>query len=69
MAHNIRKTYDEELDKLIEKLLSPWDAGPSGGDEYVVNADVAHDAALKLIEMFEQLESWEADDYNRQMSE
>ena len=69
MAHNIRKTYDEELDKLIEKLLSPWDAGPYGGYECVVSADIAHDAALKLIEMFEKLEAWEAEDYNRQMSE
>jgi hypothetical protein len=65
----IRKTHDKELDKLIEKLMSPWDAGPSGGDEYVVNADIAHDAALKLIEMFEKLEAWKEYDYNRQRFE
>jgi hypothetical protein len=63
----IRKTHDRELDVLIQKLMSPWDAGPSAGDEYVVSADVAHDAALKLIEMFEKLEAFEADHYNRQM--
>jgi hypothetical protein len=56
----IRKTYDRDLDALIQKLLSPWDAGPGGGDEYVVSADIAHDAALKLIEMFEKLEGYEA---------
>jgi hypothetical protein len=63
----VRKTYDKELDQLIEKLLSPWDAGPSAGYEYVVNADVAHDAALKLVLMFERLEAFETDHYNRQI--
>jgi hypothetical protein len=60
----IRKTHNRELDDLIQKLTSPWDAGPSAGDEFVVSADIAHDAALKLIEMFERLEDAH---YNRQV--
>jgi hypothetical protein len=63
----VKKTYDEELDNLIYKLLSPWDGGPSAGDEYVVSADIAHDAALKLIEMFERIEGYEAEHYNQQI--
>jgi hypothetical protein len=59
----VRKTYNEELDNLIQKLLAPWDAGPSAGYEYVVSADIAHDAAMKLIEMFEKLEAYEEADY------
>lgn len=67
MVHSIRKTHDKQLDDLIQKLMSPWDGGPSAGDEYVVSADIAHDAALKLIEMFERLEEYEAERYNRQI--
>jgi hypothetical protein len=68
MIRKVRKTYDEKFDQLIEKLLSPWDAGPSGGDEFVVNADIAEEAAMKLISMFERLEYFEAQEYNRQMN-
>lgn len=60
----IRKTYDHKLDTLIEKLNNSWDGGPSAGYAYVVDADVAHDAALMLIEMFEKLERYETAHYN-----
>ena len=53
------KTYDVEIDSLVEKLLSPWDSGPSGGDEMVVNADIAHDAAMLIIKLHKQLEDEE----------
>jgi hypothetical protein len=64
----IRKTHDKELDALVEKLLASWDSGPSGDYKYVVDADIAAEAADKLISMFELLESFEAQHYNRQMN-
>lgn len=62
-----RKTYDEEIDALIEKLEAPWDGGPSAGYEFVVSADVAMDAANKILELFDRLDRYEAIDYNRQI--
>lgn len=53
---DIPKTGDDEIDSLVEKLLSPWDSGPSGGDEMVVNADIAHDAAYMILKLYKELQ-------------
>jgi hypothetical protein len=64
----IRKTYNQEIDNLIEKLMNPWDSGPDCGGEMVVGADVARDAAMKIYEMFVELEQFEAQHYNDQIN-
>jgi hypothetical protein len=57
MQHVVKKTYDPQLDQLIERLMDPWDAGPSGGYEFVVDAQVAAKAAEKLLELHDALEN------------
>lgn len=64
----IRKTYDEKIDSLIEKLTSPWDSGPTGGYEFVVSAEVAAEAAQLILNLYERMEMFEAAHYNDQIS-
>lgn len=57
--HDIPKVGNAELDELIEKLMKPWDSGPSGGDAMVVDADVAYQAALKIVHLCKELKDME----------
>jgi len=61
------KTYDPEIDQLIEELNSPWVAYTAPGEELAVSADVAKRAAEMIYTLYERLASFEAEDYNRQM--
>lgn len=63
----MKKTYDPEVDELIEKLTSPWDGGPSAGYAMVVDEDVAQRAAEMIYELYKKLEMYEAEDYNQQI--
>lgn len=61
------KTYDDKIDALLKELLNPWDGGPSAGYAMVVDADVAYRAAEMIYNLHNRLESYIAEDYNRQM--
>ena len=63
----MQKTYDPEVDELIEKLTSPWDGGPSAGYAMVVDEDVAQRAAETIYELYKKLEMYEAEHYNQQI--
>lgn len=63
------KTYDPEVDELIEKLRNPWDGGPSAGYTMVVDEDVAYRAAEMIFNMHQRLSLYEAEEYNRQIGD
>lgn len=61
------KTYDPDIDSLLEELLSPWIAYTAPGEELAVSADVAERAAKLIFDMYGRLSAYDAEDYNRQM--
>lgn len=64
----MKKTYDPEVDALLEQLLAPRDAQVNyNGYIKVVDADVAERAAKMIFDMYERLSSFEAEEYNRQI--
>lgn len=65
----MQKTYDPEIDQLIQELKSPWDGGPSAGYAMVVDEAVAERAAEMIFHLYQRLSSFEAEDYNRQMGD
>lgn len=65
----MQKTYDPEIDQLIQELKSPWDGGPSAGYAMVVDEAVADRAAEMIFHLYQRLVSFEAEDYNRQMGD
>lgn len=65
----MQKTYDPEIDQLIQELKSPWDGGPSAGYAMVVDEAVAERAAEMIFHLYQRLASFEAEDYNRQMGD
>lgn len=65
----MQKTYDPEVDELIEKLASPWDGGPSAGYAMVVDEDVALRGAEMIYELYKKLEMYEAEHYNQQIGD
>jgi hypothetical protein len=65
----MKKTYDPEIDQLIQELKSTWDGGPSAGYAMVVDETVAERAADMIFLLYERLASFEADYYNRQMGD
>ena len=64
----MQKTYDPEIDQLIQELRSPWIAATSPGEALVVDADVAERAAEMILLLYERLASFEAEDYNQQIN-
>lgn len=65
----MQKTYDPEIDQLIQELKSPWDGGLSAGYAMVVDEAVADRAAEMIFHLYQRLSSFEAEDYNRQMGD
>lgn len=65
----MQKTYDPEIDQLIQELKSPWDGGPSAGYAMVVDEAVAERAAEMIFRLHQRLSSFEAEDYDRQMGD
>ena len=65
----MQKTYDPEIDQLIQELKSPWDGGPSAGYAMVVDEAVAERAAEMIFHLYQRLVSFEAEDYDRQMGD
>lgn len=65
----MQKTYDPEIDQLIQELKSPWDSGPSAGYAMVVDEAVAERAAEMIFRLHQRLVSFEAEDYDRQMGD
>jgi hypothetical protein len=65
----MQKTYEPELDQLIEELKSSWDITPGSSPTMVVDADVAERAAEMIFRLYQRLSSFEAEDYNRQMGD
>jgi hypothetical protein len=63
------KTYNPEINQLIQELKSPWIAATSPGEALVVDADIAERAAEMIFLLYERLASFEAEDYNRQMGD
>lgn len=61
------KTYDPDVDALIEKLTNPWDGGPSAGYSMVVDEAVAQEAAKMIFNLYKRLETYEAVHYNQQI--
>lgn len=66
----MQKTYDPEIDQLIQELMSPSaDSSRAEGYEMVVDADVAERAAEMIFHLYQRLVSFEAEDYDRQMGD
>ena len=63
----MKKTYDPEIDQLIQELRSPFMVATSPGEELVVEASVAERAAEMIFHMYQRLSKFEAEDYNRQI--
>jgi hypothetical protein len=62
------KTYDPEIDELLEKLRNPWETHLNfTGYVKVVDAELAERAAEMIFTLYERLASFEAEDYNRQI--
>lgn len=62
------KTYDPEVDAMIQELLASHDMGPDAWtNKKAVSEDVAKRAAQMIFDMYQRLSMYEAEHYNQQI--